>query len=57
MNAVIGNWLLVIGELSQISTRYVTDVCRKYLPFLRQWFVTNVCFFCYKNNLAVTNIY
>ena len=44
MSKVIGNWLLVIGELSQISKRYVTDACRKYLPFLRQSFVTKVSF-------------
>jgi hypothetical protein len=37
--------------LSQISTRYVTDVCRKYLPFLRQIIVTNSYFFCYKKKL------
>ena len=51
MGVVVGNWLLVIGELSQISTRNVTDVCRKSLLFLRQILVTNVYFFCYKNNL------
>lgn len=45
MDAVIGNWLLVIGGLSQISTRFVTDVCRKSLAFLRQDVVTNVCIF------------
>jgi hypothetical protein len=48
----IGNWRirnreLGIGgwKLSQISTRYVTDGCGKYLPFLRQGFVTNRWFF------------
>jgi len=39
----IGGW-----KLSQISTRYVTDSCRKYLPFLRQDVVTNYYLFCYK---------
>jgi hypothetical protein len=58
MSKVIGNWLLVIGELSQISKRYVTDACRKYLPFLRQSFVTKVCFFCYRLKINyVANIY
>ena len=45
MSKVIGNWLLVIGELSQILKRYVIDACRKYLPFLRQSFVTKIYFF------------
>ena len=51
MNAVIGNWLLVIGGLSQISTRYVIDACRKSLLFLRQGVVTNTFLFCYKKKL------
>lgn len=32
-------------NLSQISTRYVTDVCLKSNHFLRQSFVTKVYFF------------
>jgi hypothetical protein len=45
-------------KLSQISTRYVTDTCRKYLPFLRQDMVTNTYLFCYqKNKKFVANIY
>ena len=44
--------------LSQISTRYVTDACRKYLPFLRQSFVTKIYFFCYRSKINyVANIY
>jgi hypothetical protein len=58
MDKVIGDWLLVIGKLSQISTRYVTAACRKSLPFLRQGLVTIVCFLCYKSKaFFVANIY
>lgn len=48
----------IVGlKLSQISTRFVTDVCRKSLPFLRQN-VTNSCFLCYKyETIFVANIY
>ena len=58
MKVVIGNWLLVIEKLSQILTRYVTDACRKSILFLRQLFVTKVCFFCYIPKAKfVANIY
>jgi hypothetical protein len=55
-----GNGELGIGnrKLSQISTSYVTDTCRKHLPFLRQDVVTNTYLFCYqKNRKFVANIY
>jgi hypothetical protein len=42
----IGGW-----KLSQISTRYVTDSCRKSLPFLRHDVVTNYYFYCYIQKL------
>ena len=48
-----GNYQLGIWgrKLSKIPTRYVTDACRKSLPYLRQDAVTNTYFFCYKQKL------
>ncbi len=59
MVSVISEWLLVISklELSQISTRYVTDVCRKSLPFLRQDIVTNTFHFGYKQRENLSQIF
>ena len=48
----IGGW-----KLSQISTRYVTDGCRKYLPFLRQYDVTNTYFYCYIKTEYLSQIF
>ena len=50
-------WELIIGQnLSEISTRYVTDSCRKYLLFFRLDVVTNYYHFCYKKK-SVCNKY
>ena len=48
----IGGW-----KLSQISTRYVTDSCRKYLPFLRQYYVTNTYYYCYIKTEYLSQIF
>gem|GEM_PF-6076473 len=36
MGVVIVIWLWVVGELSQISIRFVTKYCNKSLPYLLQ---------------------
>ena len=55
----IRNGELGIGgrNLSQISTRYVTDACRKSLPFLRQGCVPNHYYFGYKQRENLSQIF
>jgi hypothetical protein len=48
----MGGW-----RLSQISTRYVTDACRKCLPFLRQGCVTNHYHAGYKQRGNLSQIF
>ena len=45
-----GSPFAIFAEISNYNTPYIV-VCRKSLAFLQPNTVTNVCLFCYKNNL------
>jgi hypothetical protein len=47
----------IAEQLSQILTAFVTNRCRKTLPYLRHMLVTNTCLFCYGTTLNLSQIF